>query len=372
MKKEIVRNSNHELMRIIAMFFIVLGHVILKGHVLATNNPNLKTIYLLIVFAIIVHVNSYILLTGYYQSKSTFKQKKVWQILNASWFYRVIIVIIFLSLNLISISKVQLLKDISYLPRDYWFITCYILLYCISPFLNKLINSLSHSDFKKLLIVGAIIVSVLPTITKGEVFNNNGYTLYNCVYLYLVGAYLRIYPVEKSYIFKRNSRTIYRLVLVSVFFLCILLNFLFYNYAQQVKAYNGFFAYIAEIIDSASLSYSNPIIIVQSIVFFLFFTSIDIKSRFINWYAKLMLGIYMIHEQQYVREELYKWLGIIDGPKDTYRFLFYVIGAALLIFVTCSIIELIRQIIFKFIYKRKFATKMREKYYLWLKNIQIK
>ena len=369
MKKTVVRNSNHELMRIIAMFFIVLGHVILKGHVLATNNANLKTIYLLIVFAIIVHVNTYILLTGYYQSKTTFKEKKLWKIINANWFYRIIIVAIFCGLNLITVTKVQLLKDISIFPRDYWFITCYILLYCISPFLNKLINSLSHSDFKKLLIVATIILSVLPTITNGEVFKNDGYTLYNCIYLYLVGAYLRIYPLDKSYIFKRNSRTIYRIALVSVFFLCILLNFLLYNYAQQVKEYNGFFAYLSEIIDSASLSYSNPLIIVQSIVFFLFFTSIDIKSRFINWYAKLMLGIYMIHEQHYVREVLYKWLGVVDGPIDTYKFLFYVIGVALLIFVTCSIIELIRQIIFKFIYNRKFAEKIREKYYLWLKNI---
>lgn len=369
MKKEIVRNSNHELMRIIAMFFIVLGHVILKGSVLATNNANLKTIYLLIVFTIIVHVDSYILLTGYYQSKTTFKQKKLWQILNASWFYRIIIVAIFCGLNLITISKVQLLKDISIFPRDYWFITCYILLYCISPFLNKLIDALSHSDYKKLLIVSTIILCVLPTITNGEVFKNDGYTLYNCVYLYLVGAYLRIYPLDKSYIFKKKSKTIYRLVLVSIFFLCILLNFLFYNYAQQVKSYNGFFQYIAKIIDDACLSYSNPLIIVQSIAFFLFFTSIDIKSRFINWYAKLMLGIYMIHEQHYLRDVLYKWLGVVDGPRDTYSFLFYVIGVAIIIFVVCSIIELIRQIIFKFIYKRKFAEKIREKYYLWLKNI---
>ena len=32
----------------------------------------------------------------------------------------------------------------------------------------------------------------------------------------------------------------------------------------------------------------------------------------------------MIHEQHYVREVLYKWLGVVDGPRDTYKFLFYV------------------------------------------------
>ncbi len=369
MKKEIVRNSNHELMRIISMFFIVLGHVILKGKVLATTNPNIKTLYLLIVLTLIVHVNSYLLLTGFYQSKSTFKQKKVWSILNASWFYRTIIVIIFLALNLINVPKVQILKDISYLSRDYWYITCYILLYCLSPFLNILINALNHKDFKRLLIVSTLIFSFLPTITNGEVFKNDGYTLYNCIYLYFIGAYLREYPLDKSYFFKRYSKTIYHGILIGVFLLCLLLNFLFYNYSSQISNYNTFFEYIAKIINDASLSYSNPIIVIQSVAFFLFFTSLNFKSKIINWYSKLMLGVYMIHEQHYLREELYKWLGVTEGPRDTYLFILYVIGVALFILIVGSLIEWLRQKLFLFIYKRKISTRIRQKYYLWVKNI---
>ena len=90
-----VRNSNHELMRILSMFFIVLWHVIIAGGLATTSNPNTRMLYTLIQFIIIVHVNSYVLVSGYYQSKSTFKQSKLWKIINSAWFYRVVIMISF-------------------------------------------------------------------------------------------------------------------------------------------------------------------------------------------------------------------------------------------------------------------------------------
>ena len=40
-----VRNSNHELMRILSMFFIVLGHVFLFGGLLDTTNRYVSIIF---------------------------------------------------------------------------------------------------------------------------------------------------------------------------------------------------------------------------------------------------------------------------------------------------------------------------------------
>lgn len=129
------RNSNLELMRIISMFFIVLGHVILFGKLLETENKTILLIYYFIEFILIIHVNSYVLVTGYFQSKSKFKLKKIWSIISSSWFYRVIIMTIFLSLGLISIGIGQIIKDIFPISIDnYWFIKVYIILYLFSPF----------------------------------------------------------------------------------------------------------------------------------------------------------------------------------------------------------------------------------------------
>ena len=49
-----IRNSNHEIMRILSMLFIVLGHVLLFGGLLETTNPNVSIIYNFIEFILII------------------------------------------------------------------------------------------------------------------------------------------------------------------------------------------------------------------------------------------------------------------------------------------------------------------------------
>lgn len=257
------RNSNHELMRILSMFFIVLGHVFLFGRLLDTPNKSMSIIYYFFEFILIVHVNSYVLVSGYYQSKSKFKQKQLLKIINASWFYRVVILLLFSILGIISVSKVQVLKDLLPVTIDnYWFIKVYILLYCLSPFINKLISSISKNFYQKMLLCGFLVFSIIPAITGGEMFFNNGYSLYGFIYLYLVGAYLRIYPLENSYFFKIFSKKLFRVIMICLFLGCALLNNILFYYGKHISGTNQILDLVASYIDSASLAYSNPIIII--------------------------------------------------------------------------------------------------------------
>lgn len=364
------RNSNYELMRIISMFLIVLGHVILFTGLLDTTNQSVNIIYNLLEFILIVHVNSYVLVSGYFQSKTTFKQKKLWQIINASWFYRITIMIIFSLLGLISINKVQILKDILPVTIDnYWFIKTYLLLYCLSPFINKLINSLDKNTYQKLLAVGFIIFSIIPCITANEFFENTGYTLYNFIYLYLVGAYLRDYPLEESYLFKKMSKRLYKIVILVLIFGCALLNNTIYYFSKQIQGTNELLNLLSNNIQMTRLFYSNPIIIIQSIAYFAFFKTLNIKSKFINNISKLMLGVYFIHENNYVRAKLYTLPATI--PINSLSYIPIAFLMALIIFISCSLIEAIRQAIFKFIYNRKISLKIRENYYRKLKEIYL-
>lgn len=369
-KKE--RNSNHELMRIISMFFIVLGHVLLFSDLLNTPNKTANMVYYFLEFILIIHVNSYVLVSGYYQSNSKFKQSKLWQIINCSWFYRVLMLIVFSVFGIISVNKVQVFKDLLPVTLDnYWFIKDYILLYCLSPFLNKFIKSIDKRSFQKLLIVGFIIFSIIPNITGGEFFANNGYTLYNFIYLYLIGAYLRIYPIDKSYFFRIFSKEAFRIIMVIVFISCVFLNYVLYFYSKQITGFNDFFDLSAYYISSSSIAYSNPIIIIQTIAYFSFFSTLSFHSKFVNKCSSLMLGVYMIHENRYVRANLYKWLGLLDGKYHSVKFVLCVFGATILIFVVCAIIEWLRQILFKFIYNRKCSQKIRSSYYTWISKIHL-
>lgn len=367
-----VRNSNHEIMRILSMFFIVLWHVILYGGVLTTTNENVKVLCKLIQFIIVIHVNSYILVSGYYQSKSKFKQSKIWQIISSSWFYRLIIMILFLMTGIEKISNVQIMKDILPITIDnYWFIKMYLLLYCLSPFINKLIDSLDKKSFQKLLLVNFIILSIVPNITNGEFIFNNGYTLYNFVFLYLLGAYLRLYPLEKSYFFKIFSTSLFRIIMISIFIFCVFINNAIFYQGKQLVGINSVFDMISNTIELNILNYSNPIVIIQSVAYFSFFTTLKIKSKAINKFSGLMLGVYFIHENDHLRSQLYNWLDILNISKDSMLILIEIIATAAIIFIGCSIIEFIRQKLFNLTSKNKLFKKIKSNYYNWTHSIHI-
>ena len=70
------RESNFELLRVICMLMIITGHTLSWGGVLNASNSNIASIIYVIYAIILVEVNCFILLTGYFQSKSKFKVKK--------------------------------------------------------------------------------------------------------------------------------------------------------------------------------------------------------------------------------------------------------------------------------------------------------
>lgn len=372
MKEE--RNSNFELLRIISMFFIVLGHTIIHGNIINnTINPSIKVIFEIIMLILIVHVNSYILVTGYFQSKSTFKQSKLWQILVQCLFYRIVIVFLLAILKVKTFNAVELFHAIFPLNlNEYWFIGNYLMLYCLSPFINKFINNITKKDYQKTLIVLTIIFSIIPYLTGNIAINNTGYTLYNFIYLYLLGAYIRRYPIEESYLFKRCSKQLLKIIYLLIFIFCVIINYSISTTANVLLQTNRIFAEMANWSITMTRAYSNPIIIIQSLAYFAYFQTLNVKSKFINKLSTLTLGVYLIHDNNHIREVLYKWTNIDIPNISSYSFILYAIGIALGIFITCLIVELIRKLLFKGINSLKISKKIREKYYNTIKDIYIK
>ena len=81
MKKE--RQSNYELMRIISMLFIVIYHIIFHGKLLDNTSGSIHLILLLILCISLVHVNSFILVSGYFQYDKKFSIKSFFHNLNS-------------------------------------------------------------------------------------------------------------------------------------------------------------------------------------------------------------------------------------------------------------------------------------------------
>ena len=185
-----------------------------------------------------------------------------------------------------------------------------------------------------------LLFSIIPIISNQQIFKNDGYTVYNFVFLYLIGAYLNKYPIKKSFLFNNYSKKTYRIILVTIIILSVLFNYFVTKASGYLINVSPLFNELFSGIFNSQYFYNNPCIIIQSIAYFLLFESLTLKSKIINTVAKCTFGIYLLHDHRLVREHLYSFLkikstNIIYG----YRFVLYVFLCAIIIFITCLIIE---------------------------------
>ncbi len=360
-----MRNSNFELMRIVSMFFIVIYHIIIHGKLLENSHGTTHFVLYIILAICIVHVNSFILVTGYFQCKSKLKLTKVIQLNNSIWFYTVSIVLFFIIVKGNTFNSIELLK--TFLPisyNDYWFLTNYLILYLISPILNTVINNIDEKKFKRIIVLLLFIDSILPTLTNSSFFNVTlGYSLYHFIFLYFVGAFLRNYPIEDWYIFKKTSKKALQLISLFIFFLMAFINIINQSASKELLNMHPIIAEVGIIFSNSFIAYNNPLVIIQTIAFFVFFSTLNLKNTFINYISTATIGIYLIHDNNNIRNVLYKFLGF-NGNNYSVIILVKILGCAILIFISCLIIELIRKFIFKLIYNTKIAKKNRE----WYRN----
>lgn len=349
-----IRNSNFELMRILSMLFIIIGHILLHGNFIANcGNPTLKIVLEIIMFFIIVHVNSYVLLMGYFQSKSKFKLSKLLKLLLQVIFFSTVLFLVCVKIGWIkNYTIVDFINSI--LPStisNYWFVNAYIITYVLSDIINKIINKLSRQEYKTLLIVSFIVLSVVPYVSGYKILNNNGYTFYNFIYLYLIGGYLRCYPMKETYHFKQMSTNGYRMLLIFGFIVMAFLNYLICNFAYQIQGSGNLINEFSNRVLISKLNYSTPFVMCQSIVYFELFRTINIKSKFINFISSCTFGVYLFHEYPAVRDNIYMFLKIDNGIFYGYKKFLYMLLIAVLIFIIGMVIEMIRQLIFKLISK---------------------
>lgn len=104
MKDKQLRDSNYELLRIISMIFIITWHVIQHGQVVEHTTGLANMIFNMTMFFVIVHVNCFMLITGYYQSKSKFRLNKFISYILQIWFYNIAITSILSITGLIKIN----------------------------------------------------------------------------------------------------------------------------------------------------------------------------------------------------------------------------------------------------------------------------
>lgn len=325
---QVLRQSNIELLRIFLMLMIIFHHVIFHGlniYQLDVNTNNIKStsyIYLFFECFIIVAVNVFVFISGYFGIK--FKPKTLLLLFLQTFFYSTTIYLFFVSINIVSFSfKELLLSFFPVLTSLYWFVSIYIGLYIISPFLNVSIDSIEND---KIIKIALLLLIILDTVS-GFVFGNYsgiGYSVFHFIVIYLIARYMRLKNLEI-----KNANYGYIFCSLILFIVCILL--IWYGYPNKLLIL---------------FKYNNPILVVSSVFLFYSFKNLKVKNnKTINLMAAQVLGVYMVHDNPNVRIQLKGFVNYIylDFEYNTITLFFILIFVVILVFIFSSFIEIIRK-----------------------------
>lgn len=373
MEKKKERRSNYELMRNISMLLIVTWHVISHTHLLTESTGLLGILVKFLVCITYVHVTSFVIATGYFQSQSKFKLSKVLSLIGAVWFYRVVISLVFQFTGLIELTKLDFYHLLYPLWDfdEYWFINIYIILYLMSPILNKVIHNVNKKQFQKVIAILFVLFSVVPTLTNQQVINDTqGFSITFFILIYFIGAYFRKYPISECFLMKGFTPKMQQAIYFVSFFALAFLNLLLWNFSTILTQFGSIPNEIGTLLTKQVGSYDNPILIFQSLAYFFFFGTLTLKNKQINRISPLVFGVYLIHENMYIRSILYDKLGITQFfLKSGYEVLLWVILLGLGILIVCLIIEKLRKTMFDFIGNLKWTTKLRDKFKNWVRAL---
>lgn len=343
------REANMELLRIVAMLMVITLHCVGRGLLLSNSvisNVNLLLIQFLDSFSLTAN-SLFILLTGYYYIGKKFNLRKILSLWGKTLFYCILIFTIYSILNL----KTNFLN--SFFPvfsGAYWFITSYIALYFIMPFLNIAINKFSQKQCKFLIIFLVILMGVIRIIfNPADLFNS---TFMHIIVIYIIGAYIKKYVKIEP-----NKQYFIKYVLVAIIFTVAItiLNVLVHIIPKTLDVW----IIIANIL-SYFRNFINIILVYMAILLFMKFKTINIKSnklsKLILYISPSVFSIYIIHDNVHLRDMIWQKFSFINLA-NSWLMIPYIILAILIVFTVCLAIDLIRRGIYTGLKKIKIINK---------------
>lgn len=327
------RDSNIELLRIIAMVFIVAGHLIGQGH-LTQNVSGITGVFIgFLASGARISVNIFLIIGTWFMCDSQFKAQRVLRLYSEVFLYSAVITTLMLL-----IGKAGSLLDVIrgfFVIYGYplWFASSYIVLLLISPYLNLLFK-LDKKNLFRLILIISLFLPVMCTIYPNGEFNYVCDTLWFIVVYIYIGYYKRYIhnhiTNRQSFIMGTGGCLIYILFLVLKY-----IKFVFNDFPGGNKLYEISCKYLADIKTIPNF--------LCAFFIFVFFLHINIgKKKSINYIAGSAFAVYIIHQVPAFYPFLWNSIFKCDKWPRTFILVGYTLGAILLIYVVCLIIDKLR------------------------------
>lgn len=211
--------------------------------------------------------------------------------------------------------------------NQYWFVTIYLILLVLSPYINVMIEHISKKHYLNLILILFFIDSIWQSIYIIENIGvHYGLSLVHFLFLYLVSAYIGKY----GFVMKDFSKVVY------------LAGFTLFVFITAASSY----------ILSGSIgrlfSYNSPLVVLSAYCLFLFFKKLSFQSNLINKVSTYTFGVYLVHEHFLLRPIIWEDIGIIEQVLNGSESLFAVklIVFSVFVFAVCWLLSYVLTTIF--------------------------
>ena len=330
------RAANLDLLRIVSMLLIIFLHSIDHSGVLenAENCGTWMYFYVRLTYAMcMVCVNIYVMLSGYFMVNSSFRLHKLVTLWMEAAFYGFALKLVFMLTGEDVFSVFSLVSCFfPILTGRYWFLTIYVGMYLVSPFLNVFIRAMNKRQHGLLNLCLFAIMSLWSSIHPAIAGMNSGggWGLAWFVVLYLAAAWLQLY-------YEPNGRICCYLAVYAAIPAMM---------AAVQLAVRALGIGILQTVMGNWFRYNSAPVYIMTISLFVAFLNLEIKSRklsdIICHVAPLTLGVYLIHAHANVSP--WSW-GVLNLPAkmDSAAFLLVQAAAVIAIFVCCAAMDAARK-----------------------------
>lgn len=352
------RMANLELLRCVAMMMVVIMHYLGKGNLLADlTEPQLTgtelAAWLLECFCIVA-VNVYMFISGFFLCASSFKASRLIQLWLQVWVYSVGIGLLGALTGVMAGTDVDIHFMLTLLfpvsMGHYWFMTAYVFLYLLLPFVGAAVRRMDKRQLQAvlalLLFTFCIVKSVLPVRFE---MDGQGYDCLWYLCVFVTAAYVRRFGwgfLEK----RRLGPILYGGGCLLIFAVTLLL--------RRIYLQSGSLDTMLKF----CMEYNHILPFLAAIGLFSVFYGIQIRGKtaaFINRVAPYTLGVYLLHENLGLRYTWQNWLGagkvaeaMAEGSAGAFGLLLLWTAAAAIAVFACGVLaEMLRKRVFGILHR---------------------
>lgn len=283
-----MRQSNFELLRIVAMLLVLTVHAGFYSLGMPTEATGSLACLTRIFFqsVSVIAVLLFVLISGWFGIRT--KVRSVLRFVSQCLFYSVILFLVMLCLGKAKFDW-KSIQNVLLFVNSFWFVKAYLMLMILAPILNAFVDSVEERPFRWMLVAFFVFQSIYGWLTTGAVWLERGYSVMSFIGLYMLGRYVRLYPSSAFEMPRKLDMLIYWAI--------VIVQTLVLYWMIRTGCSNDTLDKVFRL--------TSPIVIAEALYLMLYFSKLNFQNKFVNWMAGSCFAVFLIQQNPYFGKPVY-------------------------------------------------------------------